>query len=112
MPPAVRSVRAGQPAPAPPHTTANSNPTLPLHPHPPAQALKANLTKHLKAVDEAKEGGDGASGAKGLRKKEQRLANWRTEAGKQMAKYNTQAGLVVSGLVHLHLITTMLPSVG
>lgn len=66
------------------------------------QALKANLSKHVRAVDEAKEGAAGAagskdsSGPKSLRKKEQRLANWRTEAAKQMAKYNTQSGIIVS----------------
>lgn len=57
------------------------------------QALKANLSKHVRRVDEAKD----AAGAKSLKKKEQRLNNWKAEAAKQIAKYNTQTGIIVSG---------------
>ena len=48
------------------------------------QALKANLLKHGKAVDDAKD----PSASKNLKKKEQRLQTWRAEAGKQVASYN------------------------
>ena len=57
------------------------------------QALKANLLKHGKAVDEAKD----ASAIKNLKKKEQRLQTWKAEAGKQVASYNMKAAVVVSG---------------
>ncbi len=55
------------------------------------KALKNNLKKHSKKADEAKE-----ASAKNLKKREQRLENWRKEAGKQVAQFNTKAGLVVS----------------
>jgi hypothetical protein len=57
------------------------------------QALKANLLKHGKAVDDAKD----PSASKNLKKKEQRLQTWRAEAGKQVASYNMKAAVVVSG---------------
>lgn len=54
--------------------------------------LKNNLSKHEKLVDDAKE----TSTTKNLKKKEQRLQTWRTEAGRQMASYNMKASVVVS----------------
>ena len=53
------------------------------------QALKANLAKHGKRVDEAKEGAT----SKNLKKKEARLQTWRTEASRQVAAYNWKAAL-------------------
>lgn len=57
------------------------------------QALKANLLKHSRKVDEAKEA---AIGPKSLKKKEARLDSWKREAGRQLAKYNTMSGVIVS----------------
>ena len=57
------------------------------------QALKANLQKHGKAVEDAKD----PSASKNLKKKEQRLQSWKAEAGKAVASYNMKAGVVVSG---------------
>lgn len=56
------------------------------------KALKANLAKHSKKVDDAKD----TAASKNLKKKEQRLQNWRSEAGRQIAAYNWKASLVVS----------------
>jgi hypothetical protein len=52
------------------------------------QALKANLAKHSRRVEEA-------SASKNLKKKEQRLQNWRTEAGREMSALNFKASIVV-----------------
>ncbi|EFN58022.1 hypothetical protein CHLNCDRAFT_30102 [Chlorella variabilis] len=55
------------------------------------KALKANLAKHSKKVDDAKD----TAASKNLKKKEQRLQNWRSEAGRQIAAYNWKASLVM-----------------
>ncbi|KAL4858444.1 Calcium load-activated calcium channel [Chlorella vulgaris] len=72
--------------------------------------LKNNLSKHEKLVDDAKE----TSTTKNLKKKEQRLQTWRTEAGRQMASYNMKASVVlmVCVLVTYKVMTRLFSQIG
>lgn len=59
------------------------------------RALKENLSRHAKKLEEAKSSG---SGSKNIKKLEARLDTWKTEASARVAGINMRTGLIVRGL--------------
>ncbi|KAL6766574.1 hypothetical protein ACKKBG_A36585 [Auxenochlorella protothecoides x Auxenochlorella symbiontica] len=62
------------------------------------RALKENLSRHAKKLEEAKSSG---SGSKNIKKLEARLDTWKTEASSRVAGINMRTGLITVAVVML-----------